>query len=211
VGAQRPLDAFLQALGFSKRDRLTGVSPNAQLVANLEWGSEFLTEPTFDSAFMFGSQAPVGLVAARPAAVLGQFAPPAAYDGKMKGCWFWYSIQRVTTASRVIMVVDSPALYPFAQVGVNSIHAFNPGVPGPAGAIRSLFGGNTTAVITSPQGGLAHSSSAAGVSTATQIWHGPFWCPSNLIVWWTGDTVGVGENFLISVVWRELPSQRVPA
>lgn len=208
----KPLDSWVEALGVEsggeQRTRITRTADSVQPVALPEWGSEFLAAPSVDSAFMYGSQEPVGTAANRPAALLSSAANPANRNLAQRGCWFWYSVRRLASGalptSRLIMFVDGPGVYSFVGVGAGSQHAFDPGsIP----ATRSLFGGNSpTAVVVA--NGMASCTEGVGIQNLGQAWEGPYFCPGHLDVFWASNQIGINEQFVLSVKWRELPVLR---
>jgi hypothetical protein len=208
--AFRALDAFLEALGIqsgAQRGRIERVRDDVQLVVPFEWGSEFMVEPSSDSPLNYGSQEVAGTAANRPAALLSEAAATANLTGRQKAIWFWYSIQRMTSAAittRIVMQVENRGSFAFVGVGPASTNTFNPGqIP----TTRNLFTGNSpTAVVTLD--GLAHATIAQGVNSMGQFIYGPFFCPASFDVFWCGTLLGVAEIFTVQVWWRELPLLR---
>lgn len=205
----RSLDSWARALGITEPARAPNVlGQQVQPTVLAEWGSEYLLEPSFDSALLYGAHEPVGIAGQAACVLLAESVDPAVRTGRQRGCWFWVQIPRIsaTDAARYILFTESRAIFNMTQVGGGGVHQWNAygGIP----ATRNLFRGTTTTILAVNAGFVVACKENTGIQNHAQTVFGPFWCPANFDVFLASSEVGVASTFIANFFWRELPVSR---
>lgn len=207
----KSFDSWARALGIQEPVRgPSQLVKQVQPIVPTEWGAEYLLEPSFDSALLYGAHEPVGVAGQSACALLAETVDPALRTGKQRACWFWVGMPRIsaTDAARYILFADSRAVFNMTQVGGGGVHQWNAygGVP----ATRNVWRGTTTTVLTVNSGFCVSVKSNAGIQNhaGESLIYGPFFCPANLDVFVASTEVGVLSSFIVNFWWRELPVAR---